>query len=164
MLFRESRCNCCLHLRLYANIIGSSDQQQTSDMDDIPFYVSPSKVVQDDAQTLQAILQERSLRIDTHNVIRINVTRTSVFEGAQRAFKRSTYTPYKQMIIRFADDDGVSEGAVDQGGPLREFFRLLLTELLSRNLFCGPMYSRTLTNDARGTARHSKLVAVFVFS
>ena len=38
----------------------------------------------------------------------------------------------------------VPEPAVDQGGPLREYFRLLLAAIATSNaLFCGPDVSRT---------------------
>ncbi|MGH0189678.1 UNVERIFIED_CONTAM: hypothetical protein FKN15_037320 [Acipenser sinensis] len=39
---------------------------------------------------------------------------------------RPNFSPTKQMDIKFTDNEGISEGAVDLGGPKREFLRLVL--------------------------------------
>ena len=39
------------------------------------------------------------------------------------------------MSVKFTDDNGISEGAVDLGGPMREFFTLILDHLHSSQLF-----------------------------
>jgi len=33
------------------------------------------------------------------------------------------------MSVQFTDDAGISEGAVDEGGPRREFLQLLMSHL-----------------------------------
>src|SRR6266568_1887399 len=129
------------------------DKQRESDSDDdkLPDIVLPdSPVVRNESITLQAILTELSSMINRQDILRLNVTRSSVWDGALRAFKRSTYSPLKQMIVRFADDDGVAEGAVDQGGPLREFLRLLMQEMFNSNLFAGSLKNKVLTHDVKG--------------
>ena len=52
--------------------------------------------------------------------------RSSVWEGALRSFKRSSFDPRKTIFVNFADGAGIDEGAVDSGGPKREFLRLLM--------------------------------------
>lgn len=139
---------------VYANMFGMDNRQESDNDDDkLPDMPLDSPVVHSESGTLQAILTELSSKINRQDVLRINVTRSSVLDGALRAFRRTTYSPLKQMLIRFADDDGVTEGAVDQGGPLREFFRLLIMELFSSKLFVGPLNHKVLTHDVRGNVQ-----------
>ena len=39
---------------------------------------------------------------------------------------RKKFVPKAVISVKCADDDGSSEGAVDAGGPRREFLRLLI--------------------------------------
>ena len=39
---------------------------------------------------------------------------------------RKRFSPYNRISIKFADNEGNSEGAVDVGGPKREFLRLVV--------------------------------------
>ncbi len=41
-------------------------------------------------------------------------------------FKRRRFDPDAKLDIVFVDDEGVSEGDVDDGGPSREYLRLLM--------------------------------------
>ncbi|XP_078520359.1 G2/M phase-specific E3 ubiquitin-protein ligase-like [Lissotriton helveticus] len=50
----------------------------------------------------------------------------------------------------FTDSSGNSEGAVDFGGPTREFLRLLMHHLQHTKLFEGPENRKTLSCDAQG--------------
>lgn len=49
------------------------------------------------------------------------IDRANVWDGALRGFKRSTYDPTNAMMVRFTDDVGQMEEALDTGGPTREF-------------------------------------------
>lgn len=51
----------------------------------------------------------------------INVCRQNVMDGAVRAFARRGFTPGAKLSIVFMDDFNQAEGAVDEGGPKREF-------------------------------------------
>lgn len=42
-------------------------------------------------------------------------------DGAVRAFARRGFTPGAKLSIVFMDDFNQAEGAVDEGGPKREF-------------------------------------------
>lgn len=53
------------------------------------------------------------------------------------------------MSVKFTDDNGISEGAVDLGGPMREFFTLILDHLHSSQLFCGLENHRLLSYQSK---------------
>lgn len=48
-----------------------------------------------------------------------------------------SFSPANKISVKFTDDAGVSKGAVDLGGPMREFFTLVLQYLHDSQLFCG---------------------------
>lgn len=55
------------------------------------------------------------------------------------------------ISVKFADDDGNSEGAVDAGGPRREFLRLLVKAANEQSgLFYGKVDQRVLFPNAAG--------------
>ncbi|PIK37561.1 hypothetical protein BSL78_25606 [Apostichopus japonicus] len=74
----------------------------------------------------------------------VNVTRDRVMECAKRAFKRKAFCPLKPISVAFVDAYNISEGVVDNGGPTREFFRLLVKEATASHIFDGPPGARTL--------------------
>ncbi|MBN3294428.1 G2E3 ligase, partial [Polypterus senegalus] len=67
--------------------------------------------------------------INEHEVTRFNIMRRNVWDGTVRAMSRPNFTPKKRIDVKFTDDIGISEGAVDLGGPKREYFRLCLKYL-----------------------------------
>lgn len=74
--------------------------------------------------TLEKIVEQISSRVNTDSTVGFNIIRRSVWGGASRAMGRSNFAPEKKVDVKFTDDYGTSEGAVDNGGPIREFFRL----------------------------------------
>ncbi|XP_016521610.1 G2/M phase-specific E3 ubiquitin-protein ligase-like [Poecilia formosa] len=92
------------------------------------------------ANTLPAkdILEELSESINTGMHSKFNISRSAVLDGAIRGFKRATYNPQYSMNVKFSDDFGKSEEAVDLGGPRREFLRLLIEALSVSPMFEGP--------------------------
>lgn len=54
------------------------------------------------------------------------------------------------MVVKFTDDAGCSEEAVDTGGPKREFLTLLMDHLKDRHIFDGPSIRKYLTCDMTG--------------
>jgi len=68
----------------------------------------------------------------------INVDRNNVLECFVRAFARHTFDPFQRIDICFVDVDSNTEGAIDSGGPSREFFRILLQSVVTSNMFEGP--------------------------
>jgi len=77
---------------------------------------------------------------------RLDINRSEIWQCTKRAFKRSSYSAAYRMDVKFVDDVGLSEGAVDQGGPRREYLQLL-TDVVCHNtsLFCGSHNARHLT-------------------
>lgn len=64
---------------------------------------------------------------------RIHVRRTHLFTDAVRAFSKPCFNVSKMLKVVF-----IGEASVDEGGPRREFFRLLMKEAFSASgLFVG---------------------------
>lgn len=79
---------------------------------------------------------------------KFNVTRSNPLEGARRALRRKDFNPASQISVRFADDFGQAEGAIDEGGPMRELFRLLLLEMKDSAAFSGDDKSKFIVLDS----------------
>ncbi|XP_052407890.1 uncharacterized protein DKFZp434B061-like [Carassius gibelio] len=84
---------------------------------------------------------------------RVNVVRGDIIESAFRAFRRKQFSPNCKLDVVFVDTCGQGEGAVDNGGPTREFLTLLMKELLSSRYFVGPAWRKNLGLDSVGLNR-----------
>lgn len=93
--------------------------------------------VEETYETLNDILKNFQQKINMEKVNQFNVFRENVFSCCVRAMRRKTFDPFKKISVKFSDLEGNSEGAIDEGGPTREMFRLVLSELASSNLFTG---------------------------
>lgn len=86
------------------------------------------------ADTLSKIIQENRiiyLPVDKDQYTRIVVRRKHLWADALSQFKNLNERKYVRVTF-------VGEPAVDEGGPLREFFHLLLYEIAKKNmLFSG---------------------------
>lgn len=60
-----------------------------------------------------------------------------LWEGAKRTLSRKSFSPVNKVSVKFTNDTGVSGGAVDLDGPIREFVTLVLQYLNDSQLFCG---------------------------
>ena len=86
----------------------------------------------------------------------INVVRGCVTSSFTRALKRKNFSPIHRLDVCFVDVDENTEGAIDNGGPTREFFRLLLAELADSEVFEGPGHAKHLRLSTSGkTPQHS---------
>jgi hypothetical protein len=74
----------------------------------------------------------------------INVRWKHVLEDGIAKMSRSRFDPSRPLSVRFADQLGSSEGAVDLGGLTREFLRLAIQEAFSTNAFIGTATSKVL--------------------
>lgn len=81
---------------------------------------------------------------------RFNINRANIWDGPLRGFKRPSYDPSHEILVKFTDDEGRAEDAVDTGGPKREFLTLLMDCLRSRRIFDGPEDRTFLTFDCAG--------------
>lgn len=105
-----------------------------------------------DVQSLERILEQIVTRVNNDSTVRFNIIRRNVWDGASRAMGRSNFSPEKKIDVKFTDDYGISEGAVDNGGPTREFFRLCLCEVKDKlGIFEGPPNAKVLTCNSKGT-------------
>jgi hypothetical protein len=82
-----------------------------------------------------------------------------MWEGAKRGLKRKSFSPFNKISVKFSDDAGSSEGAVDLGGPTREFVTLVIEWLVSSQLFCGPSEGKFLSCSASCAANLDYLYA-----
>nr|XP_023696128.1 G2/M phase-specific E3 ubiquitin-protein ligase-like isoform X2 [Paramormyrops kingsleyae] len=94
--------------------------------------------------SLQDILQMLQRNLDMDEVVRFNINRKNVWDGAVRAMRRPNFSARKRIDVKFTDDEGNSEGAVDMGGPMREFFRLAFQHIRQSPMFTGSDYERVL--------------------
>ncbi|XP_045913676.1 G2/M phase-specific E3 ubiquitin-protein ligase-like isoform X2 [Micropterus dolomieu] len=123
----------------YINLIN-----ETSDVDDDDdLYSAIIASVEDKTRPkehipITQILSELSDKIDNLQVCQFNINRSAVLDGAIRGFRRLSYDPTKKMSVKFSDDRGTTEEAVDLGGPRREFLRLLMEALVKSEMFEGP--------------------------
>jgi len=90
--------------------------------------------------------------VPASGVTRANVSRAHIWEGARRTFLRSKFNAQQPLCVKFTDDFGVTEGAIDQGGPRREFLQLLV-DFLSQNspLFTGLEHAKHISAVNQGT-------------
>ncbi|XP_060927947.1 G2/M phase-specific E3 ubiquitin-protein ligase-like [Limanda limanda] len=107
---------------------------------------------------LQTILKKLVSKVDdcfspTSN--QINVCRDNVLPCSLRAFKRKSFDPEARLDVVFVDEDDNGEGAVDEGGPTREYLRLLMRAVHQSNIFDGHEKDRQLRLDTQ--ALQSKL-------
>lgn len=77
-----------------------------------------------------------------------------MWESARLTMSMKSFCPSKRIDVKFMDDLGASEGAIDSGGPRREFLTLLMENLKQGALFVGPdeakfqnFNSRSMQND-----------------
>lgn len=106
----------------------------------------------DSRMTLERIMEQIGSRVNNDSIVRFNIIRRNVWDGTSRAMGRSNFSPEKKVDVKFTDDYGTSEGAVDNGGPTREFFRLCLHEIKDKiGIFEGPPNAKVLTCNSKGT-------------
>ena len=81
----------------------------------------------------------------------VNVRRGHVLNDGMHKINRSSFKPSLPISIKFADEAGNSEGAVNTGGPTREFFRLGVNELFKKaSVFQGPVRNKVLVHNIQG--------------
>ena len=87
---------------------------------------------------ISEILSGLATVINDSCISKFNISRNFMWEGTKPALSRKSFSPANKVCVKFTDDAGVSEGAVDLGGPMREFLTLVLWYLHDSQLFCGP--------------------------
>ena len=98
--------------------------------------------------SLQEILSDLARGISENKISKFNICRNDIWEGTKRGLTRKSFSPGNKISVRFSDDSGRSEGAVDLGGPTREFLTLVIDWLANSQLFCGPREAKFLSCNA----------------
>lgn len=80
----------------------------------------------------------------------INVYRDRILESSLHTFKRRRFDPAAKLEVVFVDEDEKLEGAVDEGGPTREYLRLLMRAIHQSNIFGGHEEDCRLALDTKG--------------
>lgn len=88
-------------------------------------------------QTISSLLKQLQENINTQKTSQLNVYREDIFGCCVRAMRRAGFDPFSKISVKFSHAEGTSEGAVDEGGPCREIFRLSLNWLKDSGMFCG---------------------------
>jgi len=94
------------------------------------------------------ILGQLASSINLEKICKFNISRSNVWEGAVRGLSRKSFCPENKISVKFCDDLGTAEGAVDQGGPKREFFTLALESIMNSQIFCGSESNKFLSCNA----------------
>ena len=137
------------HCIRYANLLSISHQQPLTPHHKLVLSSLGNR------RPLSEILQELNAVMTTNEITHINVRRSEMWRDTCRLIRKKRFCPSAQISVKFADDDGRSEGAVDIGGPRREFLRLLVKAINSDSgIFVGPENCRSLFPNASGRCGH----------
>lgn len=122
---------------LYASLIpGTLLYSSDSEGENVPVAVDDPQVFQTKTSwSLQAILEQLALEINEDKISKFNISRSHLWEGDLRGLRRKSFSPDNKVSVKFTDDSGTSEGAIDLGGPKREFFPWSWIGLLTHSYF-----------------------------
>ena len=99
--------------------------------------------LEDEGDPVQSILRSfQRENIDyTESEMNANITisRKAIFATARMVIERKRFSFLKPVFVTFAGED-----AVDEGGPKREFFRLLMRAISESSIFHGSWFSHDL--------------------
>jgi len=76
-------------------------------------------------------------KVNKEKVNRFNLNRRRLLECTIRGIDRKGFQEDAGIIVKFSDDIGKAEGAVDAGGPTREFLRLAVAKAVNGSIFEG---------------------------
>ena len=124
------------------------------------------KVIEDieENTTLKEVLGKLGEQISFEKVSLFNLSRNHAWEGTKRALNRKSFSPENKLSVKFTDDIGQSEGAIDMGGPAREFFTIITEWLLSSQLFFGEPTSKFLSLNATSLEEREYFMAGEIFA
>nr|XP_023665910.1 uncharacterized protein LOC111842969 isoform X2 [Paramormyrops kingsleyae] len=120
--------------------------------DTVPYIFPPLPQASNPEEPFDIAARLKTLKSRVHHLTppanQINVLRNEEFDCALRAFRRPAFDPESKLDIIFIDEDGQGEGAIYEGGPTREFCRLLMRQLQGHQIFEGPLEARNLALDS----------------
>ena len=97
------------------------------------------------------ILHQIQEQITVEELTFVNVRRSAIWVDTCRQLQRKRFSPKNRISVKFAKNEGRSEGAVDVGGPKREFLRLVVKAANEDSgVFVGPAGCHSLYPNAIG--------------
>nr|XP_055034496.1 G2/M phase-specific E3 ubiquitin-protein ligase-like [Misgurnus anguillicaudatus] len=135
------------------------DEEDVEDLSDNKKNDLPPEEPADTIVQAHEIIAELALAIDHKKVSRFNISRSDIWDGAVRGFRRNTYSDNNDMFIKFNDDAGSFEEGLDTGGLTREFLTLLMGHVRNRPIFDGPPESRYLVYNSRAAREDEYFLA-----
>ncbi|XP_056094039.1 G2/M phase-specific E3 ubiquitin-protein ligase-like [Rhinichthys klamathensis goyatoka] len=120
-----------------------------------------------DGLTAADVVSNLSLNLKKSSCSRFNINRANVWDGALRGFRRSSFDPTCSLMVKFTDDAGLTEEALDSGGPSREFLTLLMDTIKTRRVFEGKENAKYLSFDCKAAEDNEyfqigKMIAVSI--
>uniref|UniRef100_UPI0037E860EC G2/M phase-specific E3 ubiquitin-protein ligase n=1 Tax=Semicossyphus pulcher TaxID=241346 RepID=UPI0037E860EC len=130
------------YTNIYAPVIIGSSSSDSEEVENLQ---------EEDSDELTAadVVSNLSQKLNTTSCSRFNINRANIWDGALRGFKRSTYDPTYSMMVKFTDDVGQTEEALDTGGPTREFLTLLMDAIKTRRILEGKDDAKYLSFDSK---------------
>jgi hypothetical protein len=104
------------------------------------------------------------MKINMDCISKFNISRNFIWEGTKRALSRKSFSPNNKVSVKFTDDAGKSEGAVDMGGPMKEYFTLVTQWMLTSQLFCGPNNAKFLSYQASSVEQNEYYYAGLIIA
>ncbi|XP_072037563.1 G2/M phase-specific E3 ubiquitin-protein ligase-like [Amphiura filiformis] len=137
------------HMQSYAALI--EDEEEESEKE------APAKLANTIGNLMAEITLMRTRLLPHQEKNLINVNRRNPLGGAFRALERGSYSPYSCFNVVFVAGGSkkTGEGAVDLGGPTKEFFRLVRHASLRLSIFQGPPNSLELAPDQTALEQHT---------
>ncbi|XP_070570922.1 uncharacterized protein [Ptychodera flava] len=131
---------------VYATLFTDDLDNHCSDSEDDVKVVSPELPAE---IPFQDILSNLATQINKDKISKFNISRNKLLEGVKRGLKRKSFNPCNKISVKFTDDEGSSEGAVDAGGPMREMLTLSLNHITNSQLFDGDADSKYISCVAK---------------
>ncbi|XP_057175463.1 G2/M phase-specific E3 ubiquitin-protein ligase-like [Triplophysa rosa] len=133
------------YTNIYAPVIIDSS---SSDLEDVE-KTQEKDCDGQDGPTAADIVSNLAHCLNRKSCNRFNMNRANVWDGADRGFRRSSFDPTCSMLVKFTDDVGLMEEALDTGGPTREFLTLLMDAIETRRVFEGKDNAKYLSFDCQ---------------
>ena len=139
----------------------NEDKVNANPANEADFDVIPNVAIE---ITVDEILRKLAMKIDMDSISKFNISRNFIWEGTKRALSRKSFSPNNKVSVKFTDDVGKSEGAVDMGGPMKEYFTLVTQWILTSHLFCGSDHAKFISYQASSVEQNEYYYAGLIIA